>query len=153
MPKFRCFDKDTKTMHEVVSIDFRDWRVYYEAYGLRNYWNKNVVLMQSTGLHDNTNFKDLSEEEQEEWLESGKTSDEWQGREVFEGDIVNVDRTFRNPMTGSGTLTLNKNFEVIFVNGMFTREGSSMGIEKDFKYLTVIGNVHQHAELLEGGIK
>ena len=52
IPKFRCFDKDTKTMHEVVSIDFRDWRVYYEAYGLRNYWNKNVVLMQSTGIYD-----------------------------------------------------------------------------------------------------
>ena len=52
MQKFRCFDKDTKTMHEVVSIDFRDWRVYYEAYGLRNYWNKNVVLMQSTGIYD-----------------------------------------------------------------------------------------------------
>ena len=52
IPKFRCFDKDTKTMHKVVSIDFRDWRVYYEAYGLRNYWNKNVILMQSTGLYD-----------------------------------------------------------------------------------------------------
>ena len=37
IPKFRCFDKDTKTMHEVVAIDFKDWRVYYEAYGLRNY--------------------------------------------------------------------------------------------------------------------
>ena len=24
------------------------------------------------------------EAEQEEWLESGKTADEWQGREVFE---------------------------------------------------------------------
>ena len=149
IPKFRCFDKDTKTMHEVVSIDFRDWRVYYEAYGLRNYWNKNVVLMQSTGLHDSTKFEDLSEEEQEEWLESGKTADEWQGREVFEGDIVNVDRTFRNPMTGSGTLTLNKNFEVIFVNGMFTRDGSSMGIEKDLKYLAVIGNIYENPELLE----
>ena len=125
MPKFRCFDKDTKTMHEVVSIDFRDWRVYYEAYGLRNYWNKNVVLMQSTGLHDKN------------------------GVEIFDGDIVNVDRTFRNPMTGSGTLTLNKNFEVVFINGMFTRDGSSMGLSKDLKYLTVIGNVHQHPELLE----
>ena len=149
MPKFRCFDKNAKTMHEVVSIDFRDWRVYYKAYGLRNYWNKNVVLMQSTGLHDNTKFEDLSEEQQKEWLESGKSADEWQGREIFEGDIVNKNTTFRNPMTGSGTLTLNKNFEVIFVNGMFTTEGSSMGLSKDLKYLTVIGNVHQHPELLE----
>ena len=149
IPKFRCFNKDTKTMHEVVSIDFRDWRVYYEAYGLRNYWNKNVVLMQSTGLHDNTEFEDLSEEEQKEWLESGKTADEWQGREIFEGDIVNKNTTFRNPMTGSGTLTLNKNFEVIFVNGMFTTEGSSMGIGKDLKYLTVVGDVYRNPELLE----
>ena len=76
IPKFRCFDKDSNTMHEVVAIDFKDWRVYYEAYGLRNYWNKNIALMQSTGLHDNTKFEDLSEEEQEEWLESGKTADD-----------------------------------------------------------------------------
>lgn len=124
IPKFRCFDKDTKTMHEVVAIDFRDWRVYYEAYGLRNYWNKNVVLMQSTGLYDKN------------------------GVEIFEGDIVNINHTFRNPMTGSGTLTLNKNFEIVFVNGMFTREGSSMGLSKDLKYLTVIGNVHENPELL-----
>ena len=124
IPKFRCFDKDTKTMHEVVAIDFRDWRVYYEAYGLRSYWNKNTVLMQSTGLHDKN------------------------GVEIFEGDVININHTFRNSMTGSGTLTLNKNFEVIFINGMFTRDGSSMGLGKDLKYLTVIGNVHQNPELL-----
>ena len=126
IPKFRCFDKDTKTMHEVVSIDFIDWRVYYEAYGFRNYWNKNVVLMQSTGLHDKN------------------------GVEIFEGDVVNINHTFRNPMTGSGTLTLNKNFEVVFINGMFTREGSSMGLSKDLKYLTVVGDVYKNPELLEG---
>ena len=147
IPKFRAFLKDT---NEIVDIE----NIFFElcVVKLTNnefYEFEDIILMQSTGLHDNTKFEDLSEEEQEEWLESGKTSDEWQGREIFEGDIVNINTTFRNPMTGSGTLTLNKNFEVIFVNGMFTIEGSSMGIEKDLKYLTVIGDMYKNHELLE----
>ena len=147
MPKFKAFLKDTNQVLDVEIIFFELGIVkltnnkFYEFY--------DIILMQSTGLHDNTKFEDLSEEEQEEWLESGKTADEWQGREIFEGDIVNINTTFRNPMTGSGTLTLNKNFEVIFVNGMFTRAGSSMGIEKDLKYLTVVGDVYKNPELLE----
>ena len=147
IPKFRAFLKDAKQIVDVESIFFEIGAVI-----LTNdefYQFEDIILMQSTGLHDSTKFEDLSEEEQEEWLESGKTSDEWQGPEVFEGDIVNVDRTFRNPMTGSGTLTLNKNFEVIFVNGMFTIEGSSMGIGKYLKCLTVIGDIYQNPELLE----
>ena len=72
-----------------------------------------------------------------------------QRREIFEGDVVNINHTFRNPMTGSGTVTLNKNFEVVYINGMFTREGSSMGLSRDLEYLTVIGNVYENPELLE----
>ena len=147
IPKFRAFLKDTNQVLDVEIIFFELCIV--KLTNDEFYQFEDIILMQSTGLHDNTKFEDLSEEEQEEWLESGKTPDEWQGREIFEGDIVNINTTFRNPMTGSGTLTLNKNFEVIFVNGMFTIEGSSMGIEKDLKYLTVVGDVHQHHELLE----
>ena len=155
IPKFRCFDKDTKTMQDVLAIDFSTGTVEITQYNVVWFMQENkrsiseVILMQSTGMYDSTKFEELSEEEQEEWLESGKSADEWQGREIFEGDIVNKNTTFRNPMTGSGTLTLNKNFEVVFINGMFTRDGSSMGLSKDLKYLTVIGNVHQHPELLE----
>ena len=123
IPKFRAFIKETKQIADVNSIFFEN--EVAKVTDNEFYQFEDVVLMQSTGLHDKNNF------------------------EIFEGDIVNINHTFRNPMTGSGTLTLNKNFEVIFVNGMFTREGSSMGIEKDLKYLTVIGNVHQHPELLE----
>ena len=146
IPKFRCFDKDTKTMHEVVSIDFRDWRVYYEAYGLRNYWNKNVALMQSTGLHDNTKFEDLSEEEQEEWLESGKTADEWQGREVFEGDIVEMIYDWE-PFTGVVVYDLGE--------ADFKATNNHEDYGNNFQYLTVgesievIGNIHKNPELLE----
>ena len=132
IPKFRVFDKKYKKIMKVNEINFEKSSVWIES-DSGDHENRHtltrgfdeVILMQSTGLHDD------------------------QGVEIFEGDIVNVDRTFRNPMTGSGTLTLNKNFEVVFINGMFTRDGSSMGLSKDLKYLTVIGNVHQHPELLE----
>ena len=122
MQKFRCFDKDTKTMHEVVAIDFRDWRVYYEAYGLRNYWNKNIILMQSTGLYDN------------------------QGVEIFEGDIVEI-------------IYDGKLFTGVVVYDLgeadFKATNGNDDYGNNFQYLTVgesikvIGNVHQHHELLE----
>ena len=123
IPKFRCFDKDTKTMHEVVSIDFRDWRVYYEAYGLRNYWNKNVVLMQSTGLHDE------------------------QGVEIFKGDIVKIIYD-SEPFIGVVVYDLGE--------ADFKATNNREDYGNNFQYLTVgesievIGNVHQHPELLEG---
>ena len=154
IPKFRVWDKKRSEMINLIAINFHKYIAMDDLICscndgpiTRNF--QDVVLMQSTGLHDDTKFEDLSEEEQEEWLESGKTADEWQGREVFEGDIVNINTTFRNPMTGSGTLTLNKNFEVVFINGMFTRDGTSMGISKDLKYLTVVGDVYKNPELLE----
>ena len=122
IPKFRAFLKDTKKIADAESIFFENEVITTENNDF--YLFDDIISMQSTGLHDKN------------------------GIEIFEGDIVNVDRTFRNPLTGSSTLTLNKNFEVIFVNGMFTREESSMGLGKDLKYLTVIGNVHENPELL-----
>ena len=122
IPKFRCFDKDTKTMHEVVSIDFRDWRVYYEAYGLRNYWNKNVVLMQSTGLHDENGVK------------------------IFEGDIVKIIYD-REPFIGVVVYDLGEadfkatnNHEDYGNNFQYLTVGES---------IEVIGNIHKNPELLE----
>ena len=122
IPKFRCFDKDTKTMHEVVAIDFKDWRVYYEAYGLRSYWNKNVVLMQSTGLHDKN------------------------GVEIFEGDIVEI---IYDGESFTGVVV----YDLEETDFKATNGNENYG--NNFQYLTVgesikvIGNVHQHHELLE----
>ena len=122
IPKFRCFDKDTKTMHEVVAIDFKDWRVYYEAYGLRSYWNKNVALMQSTRLHDKN------------------------GVEIFQGDIVEIIYDVE-PFIGVVVYDLGETD--------FKATNNREDYGNNFQYLTVgesievIGNVHQHPELLE----
>ena len=118
MQKFRCFDKDTKTMHEVVAIDFKDWRVYYEAYGLRSYWNKNVVLMKSTGLRDKN------------------------GVEIYEGDVVKFrDKLYQIEFNSYRFKA--KYFWLTYqdVPDDFFSEGA-------YKQCEVIGNVHENPELL-----
>lgn len=132
IPKFRCFDKDTKTMHEVVSIDFRDWRVYYEAYGLRNYWSKNTLLMQSTGLKDKN------------------------GVEIFEGDIVRY--TWDSPddvnVTEKGVKTrVDKVFwsdwRASFAIGKNQLNSDLFRYIRNGNTVKVIGNIYENADLLE----
>ena len=136
IPKFRCFDKDAKTMHEVVSIDFRDWRVYYEAYGLRNYWNKNVVLMQSTGIYDK------------------------HGIEIFEGDLIHytydgfewyVPVVYRKGRfeVYHGTLSTIPVSEI--PSGEYaTNIGNSISMYRaEFTDMYVAGNIYENPELLE----
>ena len=125
MPKSRCFDKDTTTMHEVDSIASRDWRVYYEAYGLRNYWNKNVVLMQSTGLYDNN------------------------GVEIFEGDIVEHLDFNSNEITKSEVRILKGCFYLVISVDSFKYDVPMMDLKGDECILQIKGNVHENHELLE----
>ena len=125
IPKFRCFDKDTKTMHEVVAIDFKDWRVYYEAYGLRSYWNKNVALMQSTGLHDNN------------------------GVEIFEGDIVEHLDFNSNEISKSEVRILKGCFYLVISVDGFKYDVPMMDLKDDEYILEIKGSVHENPELLE----
>ena len=121
IPKFRCFDKYTKTMHEVVSIDF-SWRVYYEAYGLRSYWNKNIALMQSTGLRDE------------------------QGVEIFEGDIVKIIYD-SEPFTGVVVYDLGEaDFKA--TNG-HEDYGNNFQYLTVGESIEVVGDIHKKPELLE----
>ena len=125
IPKFRCFDKDTKTIHEVVAIDFRDWRVYYEAYGLRSYWNNNSVIMQSTGLHDKN------------------------GVEIFEGDILKLHAIFLAPDDKIGYLEYSPKYgySIIFEGNRLYRQEYWASTNK-LNY-EVIGNIYENPELLE----
>ena len=125
--KFRCFDKDAKTMHEVVSIDFRDWRVYYEAYGLRNYWNKNVVLMQSTGIKDKN------------------------GVEIYEGDILKLHAIFLAPDDKIGYLEYSPKYGYSIIlegNRLYRQEYWASTNKLNYE---VIGNIYENPELIEVG--
>ena len=45
---------------------------------------------QFTGLYDSTKWDRLTKEEQNKWLSSGKTEKEWNGKEIYEGDILKL---------------------------------------------------------------
>ena len=142
--KYKAFLKDEKRTVDVDVIFFETEVVKVTDNNF--YQFEDIILMQSTGLHDDTNFKDLSEKEQEEWLESGKSADEWQGREIFEGDIVEIIYDWK-PFTGVVVYDLEETD--------FKATNNHEDYGNNFQYLTVgesievIGNVHQHPELLE----
>ena len=144
IPKFKAFLKDTNQVLDVEIIFFELCIV--KLTNNEFYQFEDIILIQSTGLHDSTKFEDLSEDEQKEWLESGKSADEWQGREIFEGDIVKIIYDVE-PFTGVVVYDLGE--------ADFKATNNRDDYGNNFQYLTVgesievIGNVHQHPELLE----
>ncbi len=45
-------------------------------------------IVQYIGIKDNTKWEQLTPEEQKVWLDSGKTKDEWNGKEIYEGNVL-----------------------------------------------------------------
>ena len=161
MQKFRAFCKRHKCIEEVFQITYLgDNDIKVEAECLSGYVGSDFILMQSTGLHDNTKFKDLSEEEQEEWLESGKSADEWHGREIFEGDLIHytyegfdwyVPVVYRKGRfeVYHGTLSTIPVSEI--PSGEYaTNIGNSISMYRaEFTDMYVAGNIYENSELLE----
>lgn len=48
------------------------------------------TLGQYTGLNDNTQWDELTEEERENWTKQGNLPSEWTGKEIYEDDIVTI---------------------------------------------------------------
>lgn len=144
IPKFKAFLKDTNQVLDVEIIFFELCIV--KLTNNEFYQFEDIILMQSTGLHDSTKFEDLSEEEQEEWLKPGKTADEWQGVEIFEGDIVKIIYD-EEPFIGAVVYDLGETD--------FKATNNHEDYGNNFQYLTVgesievIGDIYQNSELLE----
>lgn len=123
--KIRAFDMNSKQMiNSIVSIDFEFGYITFEVEGSinRKTYFREVTFMQSTGVYDK------------------------HGIEIFKGDIVKI--------IYDGKLFIGV---VVYDLGEadFKATNNHEDYGNNFQYLTVgesieiIGNVHQHPELLE----
>lgn len=130
IPKFRAFIKDTKQIVDVKSIFFEN--EVAKVTDNEFYQFEDVIVMQSTGIYDK------------------------HGVEIFEGDIVQQVHAYDYATLEIETDFLEP-FEVKkgnYVQGKWIAEevdGENYSVVRYVfgKDVKVIGNVHQHPELLE----
>ena len=123
IPKFRAWDKETKTMIEVSSINFEEHLIlggYWEFGQTESIKFDEIELMQSTGLKDKN------------------------GKEVFVGDIIKCTRGCPHEVY------LVKEYGGTYIGGMPAiylkgiREGYAWTEHEE-----ILGNVYENPELLE----
>lgn len=164
MNKYRAWDKINKTMLYEIDVYHSghigfDEKVARKMYGRKfnrainsflsgddYYWRSDGFdLMQSTGLKDATKWDQLSSEEQGKWLGSGKTKEEWNGREIFEGDIIR--HCITNPLLFIAKIELTKRgFQTKFVYADDGKDAQGYFMDQ----WEIIGNRYQNPELIGG---
>ena len=140
--KFRAWDKDTKQMHEVIQIDFKNWIAIPVPQRDEDgdvYWIleqkriQEVELMQFTGLKDKN------------------------GTEIYEGDIVIIEDYYENVRIGiivfdSGTYKLQNLGQSFYYEFGSDGEYDWDSIENvDEDNIEILGNLYENPELLKGG--
>ncbi|GAA5428022.1 YopX family protein [Lactococcus lactis] len=127
-PKLRAWDKQDERM-SYGEVEYFDDSINYRFDHFCTGADEDVEFMQSTGLKDKN------------------------GVEIYEGDVINYRNSFRNPMTGSGSLSINRDFKIIFKDGEFKAKGFDIRLKNILSYSEVIGNIYENPELLEGDKK
>lgn len=127
IPKFRAYCKSDKTIYKVLLIDFKAKIEQIKLRKTGNIWYdfEDVVLMQSTGIKDKN------------------------GVEIYEGDILKLHAIFLAPDDKIGYLEYSPKYgySIIFEGNRLYRQEYWASTNK-LNY-EVIGNIHQHHELLE----
>ena len=132
--KFRAWDNMCRP---AKMINWDELKFQLEA-AFKEPVKNEIELMQYTGLKDNTKWEDLTKREQNEWFDNGKTKEEWNGKEIYSGDLVEFDY-----------LENKEKMEVKFEVGMFgiLIEGGFYPLSEYLhQNLKIIGNVWENAQ-------
>lgn len=124
IPRFRAWDKETKTMIEVSSINFEEYLIlggYWEFGQTESIKFDEIELMQSTGLKDKN------------------------GKEIFEGDIVDY-KGREAVVKWHGSYA---SFIYRFVDELQERASDWEPLFLACYHFEVIGNIYENPELLE----
>lgn len=131
IPKFRVWDKEEKTMIDWIDLDMskdggEDDFIVFEPTSPVKSAITNPILMQSTGLKDKN------------------------GVEIYEGDIVELKYPYDKRIKTKGSIVWDENKACFGISMEETTEQYELYRITAENYLTVIGNLHQNPELLEG---
>lgn len=108
---------------------------------------------QYTGLTDGTKWEQLTKEEQTDWLRN-HTAEEWNGKKIFEGDIISVSFEEDRSPWESNCVYYDVHGKVYFDETLFgwyvKFQDDELSLwEYDDCGVTIIGNIHDNPELLE----
>lgn len=149
IPKFRAWDKETKTMLDVSLMDFKKSVLVGEhwEFGETNFINfDDVNLMQSTGLYDK-NGKEIFEGDilkfNDEWADYG-----YEG--YIEGSIEGINyveiKREKTCFTFGKTKLPESSLIDLVENEHYPFEGLLIEASYEFE---IIGNIYENPELLE----
>jgi len=131
--KFRAWDKEAKEFNLDLTLPLGR---------MSKNLSERFILEQFTGLHDNTKWDELSEEEKDAWVvSSGNLPNEWKGREIFEGDVAEF-QYYDNDLKGLVSQGIVK-----WNNCGFYLGGKVCVSIEDKHTLIIIGNIHQDSHL------
>ena len=121
IPRFRAWDKETKSMNGMAEI-YRNRNQEIELHPR----DENIILMQSTGLKDKN------------------------GKGIFEGDIIAINlEDIETPITAK--VFQNRKIGILMFHVFEDNEDVPMVelLEEDSVEFAIIGNIWEHPELAE----
>ncbi len=141
--KFRAWDVTHKCMCSPGAITTEEGAFLEHVAGLEfDEPRGEVILMQYTGLHDDTKWEELTKEEWLEWLKHN-TKGEWKGRRIYEGDIVKIVDEDEDERSRGAVEWLNDHG---FYN-VTKEEDCLFDLSKEYTIL-IIGNIYENPKLI-----